>query len=795
MVIFTRTGSFARSVLAVFSVLVAFQLASVRAQETVAVRQVVIVEPQAQQDLLTTEIVNEIQLLLREVGGVDVRSVKVPADATSLSIETFIENLYRSPQLDMVVVADVGLNRFFINRQEYPVPTILSFVFDAAFNGIPSSNGASGKQNLTYIAPTLDLRTEFEAFRSVASIKSAVLTSNDRVIRRLPDATKSQAIAAAKTNGFDLNILSFDNDVTAFVDSLPAGTDTVFIGVLPDSAAQNVRSLLATLTQKGISTFVIGNESYVPMGALASNSPAADTKRIARRTAIHVAEMLAGAPADRLPVAIDMNNQLTINMATARALKVGPSYDVLSSAKLLNNIEESTGTVYSLTQVAREAVRANLSLMAQRFRAQEANARIQEARSSLLPQLSADVSFLQRRKTQTVRAGLTARQSTDGSLSLTQSIFNEAFWAGYAIEKYNALSERELLREVELDIIRAAVETYLSVLREKTSLEQAVYNLEITRENLRLARNRVDVGTEDASDLFRWQSELATAKQQVLSTKAGYEQLRQQLNQILNKPIKEPFGVTVERLDNPDLLVSDDRVIDLISNAYDFQVLTDYFVEVGLARSPEISQAQVAIDASNRQLLSDKRQFWMPDVSLVGSYNNNFDEDRDLGFGGVPAQDDWSITVQASIPLFEGGARYSRVSQSKLAVRQSEAAARDTRNQIEQNIRNAVEAMNASYNSIPLANEAEAAAMRNYSLVAASYAQGQRDIINVLDAQDALISAREQSLNAVFSFLIDLMNTQRAIGGFDFFLDDSAKLEFSNELIRRVRVRQSDSER
>ncbi|MEM9880339.1 MAG: TolC family protein, partial [Pseudomonadota bacterium] len=104
-------------------------------------------------------------------------------------------------------------------------------------------------------------------------------------------------------------------------------------------------------------------------------------------------------------------------------------------------------------------------------------------------------------------------------------------------------------------------------------------------------------------------------------------------------------------------------------------------------------------------------------------------------------------------------------------------------------------AVRASFASIPLAQEAEAAAEQNYELVAASYAQGQRDIINVLDAQEALISAREAALNAVFAFLIDLMTTQRAIGGFDFFLDDTQRLEFSSELIRRVDANQRKTKR
>lgn len=97
-----------------------------------------------------------------------------------------------------------------------------------------------------------------------------------------------------------------------------------------------------------------------------------------------------------------------------------------------------------------------------------------------------------------------------------------------------------------------------------------------------------------------------------------------------------------------------------------------------------------------------------------------------------------------------------------------------------------MEDAHATYNAIELAKVSEVASQKNYELVAASYAQGLQSIVDVLDAQEALIDAREASMNASYSFLINLMNLQRAIGSFDFFLTDTQRLEFTEDLIRRV---------
>ena len=64
------------------------------------------------------------------------------------------------------------------------------------------------------------------------------------------------------------------------------------------------------------------------------------------------------------------------------------------------------------------------------------------------------------------------------------------------------------------------------------------------------------------------------------------------------------------------------------------------------------------------------------------------------------------------------------------------------------------------------------AAKKNLDLVTDAYSRGAVSILDLLDAQNAALIAEETATNAVFDFLIDLMNLQRSLGGFDFFLDE-----------------------
>ena len=104
-------------------------------------------------------------------------------------------------------------------------------------------------------------------------------------------------------------------------------------------------------------------------------------------------------------------------------------------------------------------------------------------------------------------------------------------------------------------------------------------------------------------------------------------------------------------------------------------------------------------------------------------------------------------------------------------------------------VRQNLHAISSSYPSIDLTREASIAANRNLDLVQENYAAGTVSIIELLDARDAALLADLDATNAVYDFLIDLMNLQRSTAEFDFFLDpvqmDESVERIKNYIISR----------
>jgi outer membrane protein TolC len=90
---------------------------------------------------------------------------------------------------------------------------------------------------------------------------------------------------------------------------------------------------------------------------------------------------------------------------------------------------------------------------------------------------------------------------------------------------------------------------------------------------------------------------------------------------------------------------------------------------------------------------------------------------------------------------------------------------------IEQRIRSALHGAGASFAGIRLAEQAAEAAGNNLELVTDSYSRGAVSIIDLLDAQNSFLVADEAAENALYDFLIDLMEVERSVGRVYFLME------------------------
>ncbi len=704
-------------------------------------------------------------------------------------ITAALRQLQKDPEVDMVLALGYISSSVAGLSQRLRKPTFAPFVMDAKLLGLPRKGNSSGVKNLNYLSGGADFVRDLKTFRSVATFRNVVALVDQAEFEAQPGLVqRAREVAAA--GGVELRFVLQTRPDEDLVAKLPEDAEAVVVTSMPRLNAAAMQRLIEALIERQVPSYSLIGSHLVEQGILIGEAPASDWERLARRNALNMHAVLHGETAGSQTVIFASKRRLTVNMATARAIGVYPRFDILNEAVLLNEEPEPEGRLLSLSVVALEAVKVNLDLRAAELGLKAGETAVDEARAAFWPQLNAGLSHTRLNDDATaVTSGAAAEQSTAAALTLSQLIYSDQVRASVEIQRYLQDNQEALYRQLELDIIQEATLAYLNVLKSQTFVHIRRENMNLTRANLELAQDRQRLGVADPSEVYRWESELATARKELLNSQAQLQQARDVLNRLLHRPLNEPFVASPATLDDPTLIVSRKELFDYITNQRAFELMGDFVVTEGLRAAPELASLEALVAATERELKANQRAYWLPILDMRGELSNVLNEDRLAGLA-AEGDTDWTIEFKISLPLFEGGARRARLAGSRLELLQRQAQQEAARERITQRIRFNLHRIAASHPAIELSNDAAMAAHKNLELITDAYIRGTISILDLLDAQNAALVAEESATNAVFDFLIDLMNLQRSLGGFDFFLDPEGLDNWLEQLKNYISAKQ-----
>lgn len=723
------------------------------------------------------------ELLALTEGEFDVQIHHFAADWNLDSIGRMLDRAYADPDIDMVLVTGFVGNQVAAERGIYPKPTFLPLMLDVGVLPSPADDGKSGIRNLNYLTLYTNFEDDLDTMDRIVSFRNLVLLMGNELAEVIPQL-QEEALEICRARGIELTLVTHDGADHNLMARVPANTDAIFLTGLPRMPHDDFENLVSAINAAGIPSYSFLGVQDVQKGVLVTNSARSNIDKVARLNALNMQAVMIGELTENQPITFEDKKELTINMATARQIRLSPSFDVLGPATLLNREEPVTGKVFGLVDIAREALERNQDLLAEEFGSQAGAEEIARARSNLLPQLDAGAGYTTRKESPTVSAGLFAQTSADASLRLNQIIYSDAASANLSIQKDLQSARDESLRQFRLDIIQAATSAYYNVLAARSQLNVQDNNLHVSKANLELAQDRVKLGSSTVADVYRWEAEVARAQILVLDARAVVGQSWDTLNRLLHRAQGRRIALRPAKFDDP-FLFSRQEFDTLVSNPADYRRFSQYLIDRGIRQSPELIQLDSQIQAKRREELSQKRAYWLPDFSIEGGYGSNISQSG-TGAGPISGENlsDWNVGVQASLPLFSGGLRKANLSRANLELRQLEALRSSIAERVEENIRRQLHFAQAAYARIDLTQAAAIASQKNFDLVADAYARGTVSVIDLLDAQEISLTANAASSDSLYNFLITIMDLQRAVGGYDFLLPPDRRDAIADEIRR-----------
>jgi outer membrane protein TolC len=729
-------------------------------------------------------------LLQREIndllsGEFNVRmpaAASVEADFTLAGIEAGLDRLLADPEVDIIVTFGAISSHVAASRRSLSKPVVAAIILDPELQAVEvAEGGGSGIQNLSYIAlaETADITT----FLEIVPFTRIALLVNGPLADAVPELAQRLQVAG-QAIGLDAVLVPVGLSIEPTLAALDeAGVEAVYVLPQFQLSEEDWQRLVEGFIERRLPSFSWFGRSEVADGILAGQRPERFPQRVARRVALNIQSILLGAEPASLPVAFAPQSSLAINMSTARAIGVFPPWKVVTEAELVSEVGSVPAREWTLESAVREAVQVNLDLAAT-DRAVAAGAdEIGIARSELLPQIDLGVGWSVIDQDQ-AEAGVSFRpeRMVTGNATLTQVIYADPVWANYSVQKSIQESRRQNREVVWLDIAFDAAVTYLDLLKAKTIERIERENLSVTRENLEFARVRRSVGSGNPGEVYRWENQIANNRQAVINANAFRNLVEIEFNRLLNRPLEESFATAEAELTDPQLLTSQERLAPYLDNLWSFRVFRGFMAQEALAASPELRSLDALIAAQRRNLKAADRSFYLPTLALQASLDDVFST---AGAGTVfPGFEDlrWTIGVAIGYPLLTGGARFSVRSQAaeELAGLETERGALAQR--VESRVRSTLHTMGAARANIGLSRDAAEAARNNFDLVRDSYSRGAASIIELLDAQNTALIAELQAANAIYDFLIQLMNVERAAGRFDFFTSAEERNAFFDRL-------------
>jgi outer membrane protein len=315
------------------------------------------------------------------------------------------------------------------------------------------------------------------------------------------------------------------------------------------------------------------------------------------------------------------------------------------------------------------------------------------------------------------------RQDANVGLEVSQPLFR-GFRTENGVQAAEALvlASRESLRNTEQIVLLDAVSAYMNVIRDLAIIDLREANIRFLTEQVRAATDRFDVGEGTRTDVAQADASLAAAQSELSLARANLAADRGIYRQVI--------GV------DPNGLAAPSAASGIPGNF-------EEALSSARTNHPAILSATYAADAAayNAEVIEGEL---LPTVSLDGTLTQSWGNGS-LGNSESTAAE---VGVNVRIPIYEGGAVYSRVREAKEVLGQRRIEVDIARDQVQASLIAAWGTLEASRAQTIAARAQVEAQQLALSGLIEEQRVGQRTTLDVLDAQSDLINARVLQIQA-----------------------------------------------
>jgi outer membrane protein len=336
-----------------------------------------------------------------------------------------------------------------------------------------------------------------------------------------------------------------------------------------------------------------------------------------------------------------------------------------------------------------------------------------------------------------IEEGIQAPHSA--ALAVTQTVYNGNQTANKTrAAESQVFGAREGLRLMAQSVLLAAATIYMDYLRDAAILEVQKSNTHVLELTLRQTRDRYSAGLVTPTDVAQSEAQLAAAKSQELAAVSTLTTTRANFRRIIGiEPANLQPASPVDRYLPPT-----------VGGA----------IELALRQNPNVTAAMYGVDVSFLTVKINEGALY-PSVSLQATVSKVWDPTIT-----TINQFTAAANAQLNVPIYQGGAEYSLIRQSKETLAQQRLTLDQIRDQARADLVTAWGQLLAGKAQVTAAQSQVDASEVAYLGTTKEAQVGQRTVIDILNAQQTLVNARVALVTAQHDRVVASYAVLNAIG-------------------------------
>jgi len=386
-----------------------------------------------------------------------------------------------------------------------------------------------------------------------------------------------------------------------------------------------------------------------------------------------------------------------------------------------------------------EAIKNNLEILSAKAKLEQAKANAWVAKSSVFPQISASAS-----------ASKSGSEPAPGSTNEIGA--GTTYSSNYYSESYSyGISARQILFD--------GLKSLNDINKSNKELEIAEINYKRTSASLRYKLRQSFINLMKAQELIKITEDiLQRRKKQYMDIRLRYEAGKEHKGSLLNSSASLSQAEFENEQAKRNLSLVQQSLANAIGreNFEEIKVNSDFVLTINLNQEPDFEQIllknydYILLDLTKKSAecsYASSIGSFFPSVSLNGSISRS-------GEKFLPEDTGWSLGINISLPILDGGLLIAKVRSAGANLQQAEKDFEYGRKDILLNIKQAWNSLLDAKNNCEIQDKFLEAANERAKIADVQYSNGLLNFDNWIIIQDNLVNTKKSYINAEANLLI-----------------------------------------